>query len=186
MVWNESEYKGLVGTSRWFGFGTQTENIGAVREDIIKARKLASLLEQRQAETQVAYEQQFRKMLHQIRVRDGVAIKDRFLESIRGWYVDYKDKNGKFPELPSEEEGGSKLIHAFLQSQLAAARAEATGSPAATGRNAAKVRKVSPVETRPITASSWCMILFPFFKLKDIIWTAKNMMSLITLYADIS
>jgi hypothetical protein len=37
-------------------------------------------------------------------------MKERFLNTIRRWYIDYHDLNGKFPEIPLEEEGGSKTI----------------------------------------------------------------------------
>ena len=99
------------------------------------------LLEQRQTETQVKYEQEFRKMLEQIRSREGVAIKDRFLESIRRWYTDYREKNGKFPELPSEEEGGSKTIHTFLQVQQSPIN-QIEAPPSAASATRSKPKKV--------------------------------------------
>ena len=43
-------------------------------------------------------------------------MKERFLHTIRRWYIDYRDINGKFPEMPQEEEGGSKVI---LKSEIA-------------------------------------------------------------------
>ena len=80
-------------------------------------------------------------MLEQIRSREGVAIKDRFLESIRRWYTDYREKNGKFPELPSEEEGGSKTIHTFLQVQQSPIN-QIEAPPSAASATRSKPKKV--------------------------------------------
>lgn len=47
------------------------------------------------------------------REKDGAAIRETFLEQIRTWYIDHREQNGKFPELPAEDEGGSKMIYSM-------------------------------------------------------------------------
>ena len=45
------------------------------------------------------------------REKDGAAIRETFLEQIRTWYIEHREQTGKFPELPAEDEGGSKTIY---------------------------------------------------------------------------
>lgn len=76
----------------------------------MKSKQLIAMRHQSQIEYQQQYQAEFEKLWREMRFRDGIAIKEHFLESIRHWYMEYKTKHGKFPEIPAEEDGGSRAI----------------------------------------------------------------------------
>lgn len=40
----------------------------------------------------------------------GGQMMEDMADQIRNWYMQYKNQSGKFPDLPSEESGGSALL----------------------------------------------------------------------------
>ena len=63
---------------------------------------------------QTKHEVEYHKALDQIkddiREKEGDEIIEQMKEDIRNWYMAEKDETGKFPDYPSDEEGGSGAI----------------------------------------------------------------------------
>ncbi len=66
---------------------------------------------QKQSELEAQYQIELATLRNRARDKDGAAIRESFLEQIRRWYIDHRELNGKFPDLPPEDEGGSKMIY---------------------------------------------------------------------------
>lgn len=67
----------------------------------------------RQLELEAQYQIEVANLRDLARHKEGAAIRETFLAQIRRWYIDHRETNGKFPDLPAEEEGGSKLIYSM-------------------------------------------------------------------------
>lgn len=78
-----------------------------------KARELTELRTRRQLEFEASYELERQRLFGRMKTSEGASVRERFLSQIRRWYIDYRDANGKFPDLPPEDEGGSKVIHSM-------------------------------------------------------------------------
>lgn len=65
----------------------------------------------RQTELEAQYQIELATLRDRQRDKDGAAIRESFLEQIRRWYIDHHENSGKFPDLPAEDEGGSKIIY---------------------------------------------------------------------------
>jgi hypothetical protein len=81
--------------------------------EIIRAKELENLRTLRQSELEAQYQIELATLRDRQREKDGAAIRETFLEQIRTWYIDHREQNGKFPDLPAEEEGGSKIIYSM-------------------------------------------------------------------------
>lgn len=82
-----------------------------MNEDVIRAEELMVKRKERQAELASQFQIEHESLRHNLRVKEGAAVRDGFLQRIRRWYIEYRDVNGKFPDLPGEEDGGSKNIY---------------------------------------------------------------------------
>ena len=67
----------------------------------------------KQSELEAQYQIELATLRDRARDKDGAAIREQFLEQIRRWYIDHREQNGKFPDLPPEDEGGSKMIYSM-------------------------------------------------------------------------
>ncbi|XP_065679936.1 dynein regulatory complex protein 11 isoform X2 [Hydra vulgaris] len=77
------------------------------------ADRLIKLCEYRRSvkkENILEYEQALVETKEKIRDLEGVDIKERLQDQIRQWFIESRDATGKFPEYPSESEGGSNAI----------------------------------------------------------------------------
>lgn len=79
--------------------------------EIIRAKELEAMRSRKQSELEAQYKEALAKHRDRIRDKDGAAIRETFLSQIRRWYTEQHESNGKFPDLPAEEEGGSKIIY---------------------------------------------------------------------------
>lgn len=80
-------------------------------QEMSRAKELAVLRAQRQLELEMQYQVELKNSRERARIKEGAAVRENFLAEIRRWYIEYRDANGKFPDLPPEDEGGSKIIH---------------------------------------------------------------------------
>lgn len=78
--------------------------------EVIRAKDLEIARTLKQSELETKFNLELEILRERLRIREGPIMKERFLNTIRRWYIDYHDLNGKFPEIPLEEEGGSKTI----------------------------------------------------------------------------
>ncbi len=81
--------------------------------EIIRAKELENLRTLRQSELEAQYQIELAALRDRQRDKDGAAIRESFLEQIRSWYIDHREQSGKFPDLPAEDEGGSKMIYSM-------------------------------------------------------------------------
>lgn len=65
-------------------------------------------------EMQNVFDQEYQKVLVQakeeITQKQGVILTQEIADEIRQWFKDYQVRNGKFPEFPSEDNGGSRHL----------------------------------------------------------------------------
>ncbi len=94
-------------------FVKQVPNNYKENPEIIRAKELENLRAVRQLELEAQYQLELETLRDRQREKDGAAIRETFLEQIRNWYIDHREQSGKFPELPTEEEGGSKMIYSM-------------------------------------------------------------------------
>lgn len=63
---------------------------------------------------QDAYAEEYNRILIQakdeITQKQGVVLSQEIADEIRQWFRDYQMRNGKFPEYPSEDNGGSRHL----------------------------------------------------------------------------
>lgn len=79
--------------------------------EITRAKELDAMRTLKQTELEAQYQTELATLRDRQRDKDGAAIRESFLEQIRRWYIDHREHSGKFPDLPAEDEGGSKLIY---------------------------------------------------------------------------
>lgn len=69
-----------------------------------------------QAEHEMEYEKALVEVKDELREREGDEIIENMKEEIRNWFQTDKEETGKFPDYPSDEEGGSGAVfHPELQ-----------------------------------------------------------------------
>lgn len=77
-------------------------------------------MEEKRRSLQAKHEDEYQKALvavkDELREKEGDEIVENMKEEIRNWFQADKDETGKFPDYPSDEEGGSGAIfHPELQ-----------------------------------------------------------------------
>lgn len=85
--------------------------VGQVHEEVLRAGELVAERTRRQSELAAQFQAEHGTLRRTLRIKEGAAVRDGFLQRIRRWYIEYRDVNGKFPDLPPEDEGGSKAIY---------------------------------------------------------------------------
>ena len=74
-----------------------------------------------QAKHEIEYQKALVEVKEEIREKEGDEIVENMKEEIRNWFQADKDETGKFPDYPSDDEGGSGAIfHPELQSDYEA------------------------------------------------------------------
>lgn len=81
--------------------------------EMIRSKELEVERKLKQSELEAQYQAELVTLRDRHRDKDGAAIKETFMAQIRRWYIDHREMNGKFPDLPPEEEGGSKIIYSM-------------------------------------------------------------------------
>ncbi|KAI5733919.1 hypothetical protein M8J77_000350 [Diaphorina citri] len=76
----------------------------------LKAEKVKYLRHDVQAEYQKQFEESLVREKELVKRYETGQISERIKDEIRTWYMAYKTTTGKFPDLPSEDSGGSALI----------------------------------------------------------------------------
>uniref|UniRef100_T1I2N0 ATPase_AAA_core domain-containing protein n=1 Tax=Rhodnius prolixus TaxID=13249 RepID=T1I2N0_RHOPR len=80
----------------------------------VEERKRAEEVKCLRRELQIEREEEFQKALVTIKdeiVRTrGPVMMEEMADEVRAWFTGYREQTGKFPDLPSEEAGGSALI----------------------------------------------------------------------------
>ncbi|XP_047113172.1 dynein regulatory complex protein 11 [Schistocerca piceifrons] len=75
-----------------------------------RAEEIKEIRRQLQSEYQKDYERSLVEEKEKIMSKRGATMKEEIADEIRNWYIEYEKETGKFPEIPSEESGGSALI----------------------------------------------------------------------------
>ena len=114
---------------------------GKVNEETAKARQLMADTSRRQADLAAQFQAEHKALRQSLRMKEGAAVRDGFLQKIRRWYIDYRDLNGKFPDLPPDDEGGSKVI--YETPSVAPAEPVAAAVSSALSGAAKKVKRFS-------------------------------------------
>ncbi|CAG5126509.1 unnamed protein product [Candidula unifasciata] len=75
---------------------------------------LAAKTEEQRRKTQEVHEQEYQQALVNIKENiiknEGPDMREGMMDQIRQWFIECRDASGKFPEYPSEEDGGSLVI----------------------------------------------------------------------------
>ncbi|GLH14336.1 Spastin [Gryllus bimaculatus] len=81
---------------------------------VTDARQKAEEVVKVRHRVQKEYQEQFEQALiiekERILRNRGGAMKEEIADEVRNWFIQYEQATGKFPEIPSEESGGSALI----------------------------------------------------------------------------
>lgn len=125
----------------WKGYSTRKSTIKMREEELIfvgmkagpekeyEARPMyhADKVKDQRRVTQHEHEREYRKALVSIKEKlrevEGPEMRENMQDQIRQWFIECRDATGKFPEYPSEEEGGSVAI--FKEKDPAEMEAEA-------------------------------------------------------------
>ncbi|KAF6203130.1 hypothetical protein GE061_003545 [Apolygus lucorum] len=106
------------------------------------------LQEVRQAE----YESALVTIRDEIKKHRGPAMMEEMGDEVRAWFMGYKDQTGKFPDLPTEEAGGSALIFS-RQGQAESERSKSTAPSSKESKRGGKgkksVKEKEEVKKRP-------------------------------------
>merc|ERR1712176_941299 len=63
-----------------------------------------------QEQHEIEYQQALVSIKDKLRETDGPDMKETMQDQIRQWFIECRDATGKFPDYPTEEEGGSAAI----------------------------------------------------------------------------
>ncbi|XP_030637612.1 dynein regulatory complex protein 11 [Chanos chanos] len=77
-----------------------------------RAQQVEAIRRQKQEEHEAEYQQALVDIKETVRNVDGPEIRESLQEQIRQWFLECRDANGKFPDFPSVEDGGSASIFA--------------------------------------------------------------------------
>ncbi|XP_075036492.1 dynein regulatory complex protein 11 isoform X1 [Mixophyes fleayi] len=75
-------------------------------------KKTESLRSELQEQYEADYQHALVQIKDTIRESEGLDIKETLKDQIRQWFIECRHATGKFPDLPEEEDGGSKVIFA--------------------------------------------------------------------------
>ncbi|KAJ8003910.1 hypothetical protein DPEC_G00153300 [Dallia pectoralis] len=94
-----------------------------------------------QEENEEEYQRVLVSIKESVRAVDGPDIREALQEQIRQWFIECRDATGKFPDLPSVEEGGSAAIFAQKTPEQVAAELAAKEEEKQKKRNRMKDKK---------------------------------------------
>ena len=79
-------------------------------DEHLRAFRTMEMRRQRRAQHESDYKEAQVNIQLTIKKVDGPDMKEQMQDQIRQWYIECRDKLGKFPDYPSVEEGGSLKI----------------------------------------------------------------------------
>ncbi|XP_069360695.1 IQ and AAA domain-containing protein 1-like [Maniola hyperantus] len=79
-------------------------------QEIKKAEEVKDFRRKVQKEYEQEYQESLEKIEEQLRAQHGVKINERIGDELRRWISEYFERTGKFPDLPSEDSGGSRAM----------------------------------------------------------------------------
>ena len=81
-----------------------------------KLKEMEGSRRQVQIDNEVEYQKALVEIKDEIREKEGDEIVEKMKEEIRDWFQEDKEETGKFPDYPSDDEGGSGAVfHPELQ-----------------------------------------------------------------------
>ena len=84
---------------------------GGVSDAVVKNQKLAEMRMGRRKQLEEEYQHKYQLVRNDLRKSDLVANKkEQLLDSLRCWYLEQRHSNGKFPDIPPQDEGGSRTL----------------------------------------------------------------------------
>ncbi|KAL0271263.1 UNVERIFIED_CONTAM: hypothetical protein PYX00_008408 [Menopon gallinae] len=113
-------------------------------EERKKAVEVQKLRRELQQQYQAEYEKTVEEEKELCRKTKGGQMMEDMADQIRNWYMQYKNQSGKFPDLPSEESGGSALL--FRSSSRQGTESSMSKSTAGSSGGRSKKGKRSPKE----------------------------------------
>ncbi|XP_032521307.2 IQ and AAA domain-containing protein 1-like [Danaus plexippus] len=75
-----------------------------------RAEQVKQSRRDRQKELEKEFQDALEKTEERIKVKHGAKINERISDELRRWILEYYERTGKLPELPSEEGGGSRAM----------------------------------------------------------------------------
>ncbi|XP_065350631.1 dynein regulatory complex protein 11 [Cloeon dipterum] len=105
-----------------------------------RQRRRAREVEELRRQSQVVYRERFEKAMVEERLRaeqlHTISLTKRITTEIRTWFMEYKNGTGKFPDLPTEEMGGSVILFGGGDGiEQGVAESEASKSTVASNRD---------------------------------------------------
>nr|CAD7425193.1 unnamed protein product [Timema monikensis] len=80
----------------------------------VESRRRAEQVKELRRKMQVEYQEEYERALVEVKSKlqhnKGGSMKEEITDEVRTWILDYQAQSGKFPEMPSEESGGSALF----------------------------------------------------------------------------
>ncbi|KAJ0173492.1 hypothetical protein K1T71_010641 [Dendrolimus kikuchii] len=79
--------------------------------EIKKAEEIKEYRRKLQIERETEYQKALVAIEEQIRTQNSAKINEQIGDELRRWIIEYYDRTGRFPEMPSEEAGGSRTMY---------------------------------------------------------------------------
>ena len=100
------------------------------------------------------YQHQFQLVRSDLRKSDQMATKkEQLLDTLRCWYLQQRHSNGKFPDIPPQDEGGSRSLQ-LQHSSTSAAAAAAAINTAELDLTEAEAQSLSLFSTKKVKMSA--------------------------------
>ncbi|KAM7537402.1 hypothetical protein Aperf_G00000069183 [Anoplocephala perfoliata] len=95
----------------WLGMEPMNLHYNSIVPNITKvAQKIEGQRRIVQSMNQNEYEQALVKLKEKIRLAEGSDMQEKMEEQIRQWFLECRDANGVFPDIPPPEKGGSRWL----------------------------------------------------------------------------
>ncbi|KAK9503010.1 hypothetical protein O3M35_011673 [Rhynocoris fuscipes] len=108
-------------------------------EERKRAEEVKELRRELQAEREIEFQNALVTIKDQIYHTRGPVMMEEMADEVRAWFSGYKEQTGKFPDLPSEEAGGSALI--FSRQGAESERSKSTAPSSKESRRGTKGKK---------------------------------------------
>ncbi|XP_060864173.1 dynein regulatory complex protein 11 isoform X2 [Metopolophium dirhodum] len=109
-------------------------------EDVKSARRIVQT--KRQKEYELALIQEKEKISDHVKEK----MKEDIRDEVRAWYMGVKSQTGKFPDLPSEESGGSAVI--YTRYKTASSHSKSTSQSSSKGTKSHKSKSIAGKESK--------------------------------------
>ncbi|XP_024085747.1 IQ and AAA domain-containing protein 1 [Cimex lectularius] len=108
-------------------------------EERQRAEEVKNIRRQLQEERETEYQKALAVEKENIKKNEGPVMIEEMGDEVRAWFMGYKEQTGKFPDLPSEEAGGSALI--FSRQGAESERSKSTAPSSKESKKGSKGRK---------------------------------------------